>query len=463
MKASETPIAGTTTSVNTINPTVQVQGAYGGSTPSTSAAPFSGKLTLHDAIERGLRYNLGAIGLTQAVRQSHGEMRVARSALLPNVSANATETVQETNLKALGLRFSVPIAGFTFPTVVGPFNYIDFRARLSQTVLDLTQLNNYRAADQTLRANRFSAEDAHDLVTLAVGGEYLVVVAAKARMQSAQAQEDTANALFQQTSQERTVGVVAQVDLDRSQVEALTQQQRFVSLENELTKQKINLARMTGLPPNSNFDVADVPYSPAPQINVEDALSQAFQQRWDLRSGTAQVQAGERALAAARAERYPSLSVTADDGEIGTNPAQVRNTFTAVATLRVPVWQGGRTEGDVEQAQAVLDQRRAELEDTKGQVESDVRQAYSDLQAAATQVEVSLKNLAVTKETLDLTRQRFEAGVTDNVEVVQAQESVASAQMDYVNSVFAHNLAKLSLARAMGRVDQNLPTFLNTP
>jgi outer membrane protein TolC len=464
VKASEAPIAGATTSVNTINPTVQVQGAYAGSVSGTKATPFSGMLTLRDAIDRGLRYNLGAMGLTQAVQHAHGEMRAARSNLLPNLSASGTETVQETNLKALGVRFNSPIPGLVFPTLVGPFNYLDVRAKLTQTVVDLTQLNNFRAANQTLQANKFSAEDARDMVILAAGGQYLAVIAAKARVQSARAQVETANALYQQTMQKQASGLVAQVDVDRSQIEALTQQQRLVSLENNLAKQKINLARMTGLPPNDNYDVVDeIPYAPAPSMTVDQAIHDAFEQRWDLKSVQAQVRAAERALSAAHAERYPSLAVTADDGEIGTNPAQWRNTFTASATVKVPIWLGGRTEGNIEQARATRDHRHAELEDLQGQVESDVRQAYLDVQTAASQIEVAQKSLQVTQDALDLTRQRFDAGVSDNVEVVQAQESVATAQFDYINGLFAHNLAKLNLARSIGGAADKLAAFLKMP
>jgi len=132
-----------------------------------------------------------------------------------------------------------------------------------------------------------------------------------------------------------------------------------------------------------------------------------------------------------------------------------------VATLSVPIWAGGRAQGDVKQADAALDQRRAELEDLKGQVESDVRNAYLELQAATSQVKLAQRNLQVSQETLDLTRQRFDAGVTDNVEVVQAQESLTSAQLDVINSDFAHNVAKLSLARAIANNPDNLQQFLS--
>jgi outer membrane protein TolC len=462
VKATQAPVPGTTTSVDTINPTVQVQGPYAGSTSSTSKIAFSGKLSLRDAIQRGLEYNLGAAGMAQAERQAHGLSISARGALLPNVNGTLGETVEQQDLKALGVRVRTPIAGFTFPTIVGPFNFFDLRAHLTQNVVDLTALNNYRASSESARAGQFATEDTRDLVVLAVGGAYLQAIAAKARVESARAQLDTANALYQQTLQKRQAGVAAQVDVDRSEVEALTQKQRLLSLENDLSKQKINLARMTGLPPNEHYDISDeVPFAAAPPISVDDAFKQALDGRADLKAAESQVRAAERGKAAAKSELLPSLSAAGDYGVIGVNPAQSHGTFTASATLRVPIWQGGRAKGDIEQADAAISQRRAELEDLRGQVESDIREAYLDVETAASQVEVAQRNIHVTEEALDLTRQRFEAGVTDNVEVVQAQESATTAKLDYINSVFAHNAAKLSLARAMGRTAESLPRFLN--
>jgi outer membrane protein TolC len=462
--AIQSPVPGTTTSVNTINPTVQVQGSYMGSAQSTLAMPFSGKLSLREAIQRGIQYNLGTVGLAHAVRQAKGQSQIARSALLPNVNGDLSETVQQINLKAFGFRFELPIAGVSLPTVVGPFNLFDLRARLSQTIFDLTALNNYRSASETLRASELSAQDARDLVVLAVGGSYLQVISAKARVDATRAQLDTANALYQQTVQQRSVGLVAQIDVNRSQVQLLTQQQRLVSLQNDLAKQKINLARLTGLPPNDQYDISDsVPFSPSPPVNLEEALKQAAETRADLKAAQAQVRAAERTRSAARAERLPSLSLSADYGTIGTNPAQSHGTFSVVGTLRFPIWQGGRTEGNIAQAEAALAQRQAELEDARGRIESDVRNAYLDLQAAASQVEVAQRNLQVTQDTLNLTRQRFEAGVSDNLAVVQSQESVATAELDYINSIFAHNIAKLSLARATGQAEGNLAQFLKLP
>lgn len=460
--ATQTAIPGTTNSINTINPTVQVQGPFTGSTSSVTKLPFSGRLSLREAVDRAVEFNLGAVGLTQAVRQARGQTRIARSALLPNLNASFSETVQQTNLQALGVRFNVPIPGFSAPTIVGPFNYFDLRASLTQNVLDLTARNNYRASKELARANELSVEDARDLIVLAVGGTYLQAIAARSRIDAARGQLATAEALYKQTSEQRAAGVVAQIDLNRSEIQLLTQRQRLVSLENDYSKLKLTLARLAGLPPNEQYEVTDaIPFAEAPPLTFTEALQQAFAQRSDLKAAQAQVEAAERARAAARSERLPSFAVRADYGLIGTNPSQAHGTFSVSGMVRVPIWQGGRTKGQTEVAEAALAQRQAELEDLKGRIESEVRNAYFDLQAAASQVEVARRNVQVTTQNLDLTRQKFDAGVSDNVEVVQSQEAVSTANTDYINSVFAHNLAKLSLARAIGRAAEALPQFLH--
>jgi outer membrane protein TolC len=252
--------------------------------------------------------------------------------------------------------------------------------------------------------------------------------------------------------------------VNRSQVQLQTERQRLMSLQNDLAKQKINLARIVGLPPVDNYDVTDdVPYSPPPDLTLEQGLKQAFENRADLKSAEAQVRAADRARSAARSARLPSLALSADYGAIGINPGESHGTFTVVGTLRIPIWEGGRTEGEIQEADAALGQRRAELDDLKGRIEADVRDAFLDLQTAANQMEVSRNNQTVARETLTLTRQRFEAGITDALEVTQAQESVAAADLDYITSLFAHNLAKVSLARAMGHAEERLSQFLRLP
>lgn len=462
--ATQSPVPGMTTNVNTLNTSVQSSGAFAGSANSTAKMPFSGKLSFREAIQRGLDYNLGTIGSATALRQALGQARVVRSSLLPNLSASLSETEQQTNLAILGLGLRSSAAGFSIPTIVGPFNYFDLRARLSQSIADVTAWKNYHSAKQMARAGQFTLQDARSLVVLSVGGAYLQTIAAKARVNSAQAQLDTAKTLFEQTAQEHGVGLVSQTDVNRSRVQMLTQQERLTTLQNELSKQKINLARLTGLPANDQFEITDnVPFSAAPQIRINDALQEAYAQRQDLKAAEAQVRAATLTRGAARAERLPSLSLSADYGVDGLTPDQSHGVFNVTGTLSVPIWRGGRTEGDIEQANAAISQREAEVQDLRGKIESEVRGAYLDVEAAANQVSVASENLKVTKETLDLTRQRFQEGVSDNLEVVQAQEAVASADLDYINSIFTHNVAKLALARAIGAPAGNLSQFLKLP
>jgi len=296
---------------------------------------------------------------------------------------------------------------------------------------------------------------------LAVGASYLQVIAAKARVASERAQLETAEAVYKQTEQRRTAGLAAQLDLNQDLARAQTERQRLATMENDLARQKINLARLTGLPPTADYDVSDeFEYSAAPMLTVDEAVQQALANRSDLKAAETQLKAAEKTRAAARSERLPSISASADLGEIGPRFSQADHTYTVTGTVNIPIWQGGRVRGDIEQAQASLDQRRAEMADTRGRIESDVRNAYLDLQAAGSQFELSKNNQQVVRENLRLTEEKFEKGISDAVEVSQARQAVASADLDYITALFAHNLAKLSLARALGGTEGRLGAYL---
>ncbi|MGE0392055.1 MAG: TolC family protein [Vicinamibacterales bacterium] len=459
----QTALPGASSSVNTASPTVQAQGAATGS--RNGATPLTGPLGFRDAVERGLAWNLGTVSVAQTVRQARSQQVLARSALLPTIGADLAATRQQLNLAASGFgSIGSPLPGFNFPSVVGPFTVVDLRARLSQSVVDVTSWKNFKAAREGAAAAQWTNEDARDLVVLAVGGSYLQALAARARVESARAQVQTAEALFRQTAERKAAGVAAQVDVDRSEIQALTQRQRLTALVNDLAKQKIALARMVGLPPTDAYDLAEpVAFAPAPATTPEAAVTLARERRADLKSAAAQVRAAELALAAARSERLPTVSVSGDYGTLGSSLANGRTTFSVAGRVHVPVFDGGRTGAHVQQAEAVVAQRRAELEDLAGQIEADIRRALLDLGAATSQVELARRNVTVTKEALDLTRQRFEAGVAESLEVVQAQEAVATAELDYINGVFAHNLSKLALARATGEADERLADYLKLP
>ena len=418
-------------------------------------------LTLREAIQRGLTYNLRVVGLMHAAEQARGRETIAKSVLMPNLTGDFGASEQQTNLAAMGLRLNVP--GVLFDDVVR-FSVIDLRARLSQTIYNQASIDTYRAAGETARANELSVDDSRDLIVLSVGGAYLETLAARARLRATQAQIETATSLHQKTVQQQSAGLATPLDVNRAQAQILTARQRLAVQQADFTKRKINLARMIGLPPNDQYELADdVKFSPAPAIALENALKQAAERRYDLQAAEAQVRAAERGLDAAKAERLPSVSVTANYGGNRATDRSMRQTFLVAGLVRVPIWEGGRTEGVIEQAAAVLTQRRTELDDIKAQVEAEVRLAYADITAAAAQIAAAEANVGVSLDSLALTRQRFDAGIADNLALVQSQEALAGAEYDYINSVFAHNLAKLALARTVGRASEDIGRYLVLP
>jgi len=455
----QNPLPSGLQSVNTITSTVQVQGAYQGSVPSGAEAGPSFGLSLDEALRRGLQYNLGAIGYQNGIRQAEGVRAVVRSELMPNVSGNLLITSEQINLAALGF------TGFAgIPTVVGPFHYFDLRAGVAQSIFDLTRLRNYRSAREDVRTTQFSAQDARDLIVLAVTGGYLQVVAAITRVATVQAQVATAQATYQQAVDRHNAGVAPLIDVTRTQVELQTQQQRLTSVQNDLAKLKIALGRLIGLPPGQEFALSDtLPFAPLTSLNLDQALTSAYQHRADLKAAESQVRAAELTRRAAVAERYPTIGLGADYGVIGPSPANSHGTYTVTGTVRMPIFEGGRIEGDIVQADAALSQRRSEYLDLRSRIDAEVRTAFLDLTSAASQVGVAQSNRGLAQQTLTQSRDRFAAGVTDTLEVVQAQETVAAAEQDYISALYAHNVAKATLARVLGQADQNIRQFLRLP
>jgi outer membrane protein TolC/AcrR family transcriptional regulator len=440
----------------------QPPSAYEGSTPYSNTPGPPLQLSLADSVRRGLQYNLGAAGFQQSIRQEQGRRWAELANLLPNVSTSLLLDSQQTNLAVYGFRFSAP--GFNIPGVVGPYHYFDLRGRVTQTIANLTDLRNYRAAEQTERATGLSAQDARDVVALAVTNGYLSVMSSAASVESIRAQVAAAQATFQQAVDRHNAGLSARIDVTRSQVELQTQQQRLTAQETDVAKRRIQFGRVIGLPPAQEFSLTDTaPYAPLSDLTMEQALARAYENRSDLKAAQAQVQAAEIARKAAIAERYPSAELSGDYGVIGTSPQNSHGTFAVTATLRVPVWQGGRVRGDIEQADAALQQRRLEYNDLRGRVDADIRQAFLDLGDAASRIAVADSSRNLAQETLSQARDRFAAGVADTIEVVQAQEAVAAAEQDYIGSLLAHNLAKASLARAMGQADQGVQQLLGKP
>ena len=426
-----------------------------GSIPSGTASKEVLHLTLRDAITLALRYNLGQIESGENARIAHGQRLRAMSALLPQINAGAAENVEQFSASTLGIKLP------QVPAVIGPFSFTTAQANASLSLFNFESIQRFQAARNNEQAAQLTYNDTLDVITLIVGNGYLEVIQAKSRIVAEEAQVKNAQALYDQAVDQLQSGTSTKIDVTRSGVQLHTEQYNMSIAENNFAIAKLNLSRAIGLPLGQAFDLADqLPYADINPQTVDDALNTAYKTRSDFRAALSVVKSAQQQLSATRGERYPVLAVNGDYGVQGPNPGTLHGAFTFQAGVSVPIFTSGRIKGDITDAEAVLRQRRAEAENLRGQIDYDVRTAFLNLQAARQQVTVAKENVDLANENLSRSQERFAAGVTDSVEVVQAEQALASANDQYISSLYSHNLSKLQLARALGVARTNYNQYL---
>ncbi len=447
-----------------------VSGTPGQSSPTGNGAnPYSGSvptkliagrmpLSLENAIDLGLKHNLGLLLSRTDTVAARGQRWQELSALLPQVTAAPYVAESKLNVDELGFAGLATLLHIS-PSI-GPFSYFDARAGVNQSLFDWKSINAARAASQSVKSADYTLLDAHDLVVLTVGYVYFQAVADEARIATDEAQVQTAQALFDQATDQVNAGTAADIDAMRSQVELQTRQQELIQAKNDFAIQKITVARAIGLAPSQDFELTDKsPYEPLENMTVDEALTRAYASRSDYRAAESTLRAAELSRKAAVAGYFPSLSFGADYGTGGAHPSDSTRVYDVRGTLSIPIFTGNSVHADIQQADARLEQSREQLDNLRAQVEADVRTALFNLQSSSEQVKVAQSNVALADETLTQSRDRFTAGVTDTVEVVQSQELVASAHEQYISSLYNYNFAKISLIRAMGAGEQGVKEY----
>lgn len=431
--------------------------SFSGSVP-TKFAPGRMPLSLQDAMDLGLKHNLGLLISRADTRAARGERWQELSALLPQVTAGPYVAVSKLNVDEIG--FSGLATLLHISPSVGPFSYFDARAAVSQSLFDWKSINTARAASQNVKSADYTLLDARDLVILTVGYVYFQAVADEARIVSDEAQVQTAQALFDQATDQVNAGTAADIDALRTKVELQTRQQQLIQAKNDFAIQKITVARVIGLATSQDFDLTDKStYQPIESLTVGQALARAYASRSDYRAAESAVRAAELSRKAAVAGYFPSLSFGADYGTGGSHPSDATRVYDVRGTLSIPIFTGNSVHGDIQQADARLEQSRDRLENLRAQIEADVRTAFLNLQSFEQQVKVSQSNIDLADQTLRQSQDRFTAGITDTVEVVQSQEAVASAHEQYISSLYNYNFAKISLIRALGAGPQGVKEY----
>ena len=431
--------------------------SFSGSGTVDKLVPGVIQLGLLDAIDRGLKHNLGLLLSQQQTELARAQYRRQLSALLPNISGNVSESLNQINLAAFGIPLP---AGLTSP-VVGPFGIFDAHATMSETLLDFNAMNKVRAATENERAAKLTVQDARELVVLVVGNQYLLTVASAARLDTAKAQLITAQTIFRQTQDLKNAGVAAGIDVLRSQVQMQTQQQRVLAAQNQFEQQKMSLARTIGIPMAQQFQLTDtVPYAPLTSLNLEEALAHAYKVRPEFLAAESRVRSAELAVKAAKGEALPTIDLNGQTGFIGPAPGSAENTYAISAGVRIPIFQGGKVKADVDQAATLLKQERLQLENLRARMEFEIRSALLDVKTSDDQVAVSNQQIDLAAEQLKEAQDRYKAGVSGSLEVVQAQEAVAGANDNHIQALYQNNVAKLSLVRALGEAEQRTRAFL---
>lgn len=437
------------------NPAAATPESFKGSVVAGQATGTVMDLSLDDAIARGLRQNLGIILQSSAQQSARGQQLELLQPLLPTITGDASIEVEQVNLAAYGLKFP------GLNPIIGPFQVVDFRAYLTQNLVNVPSLENYLAAKHNFQAAKLTAEDAREMVVLTVGNAYLLCIADAARIDAVNAELSTAKVSLDQATAAHDAGVSPRLDVLRAQVDYQNAQQTLISTTNQLAKDKLALARVIGLPLDQQFQLTDKePYAALDSLDPQAAFSAALKNRKDLASLNEQVEAYRNQKTAAWADQLPTAKVSADYGDIGETVGHSHASYTATGKIEAPILQIAKTKGEEDVADSNYQQAKDKLADQVQQVNADIRDAILDIQSAEKLVDAAKSNLDLANEALNEAQQRFKAGVSDNLPVSQAQTQTEQANEQYIAATYQHNAAKLSLARAMGVAEQHWKDYL---
>lgn len=423
-----------------------------GAAPSTSA-PL--RLGLEEAIARGEAANLQALLAGAAAEQAAGLRRQALARLFPQIEVAVGRSREKINLASFGLP-----APPGESSLVGPFNVFDARATLSAPLFDARASAAALASRQRLESARLSVAATRDEVAAAVADLYLAAVAARARIATAKAEVETAQAVAGEARNRHDAGRAAGIDVVRADFSLAGTEQRAIEAENAAARLDLALARAIGLPPGRPLELETLPYAPLPLPSTEDAIATAQDRRPDLAAARAEVAALLATEKAVRRQRLPRLELQAAWGPSGPTYGTAEDTYAATAALRLPLFDGGRIAGELAEAKGRTAAAEARLHDLEVEIEVDIRTAFLDADAASRRVEVARQGLTLAALQLQQARDRFAAGVSSSLEVTQAQEALSLADERSVAALESYNHAKIALARGLGVAGESAARFL---
>jgi outer membrane protein len=419
-------------------------------------APKAMDLSLKRAVEIGLAPD-GNVRLAlaeQAIEQADARAKQARAAFLPNIDASSSGRSQTSNLKTFGFNFP-PIPGFSIPTFVGPFTVFDARVSAQQSVLDLSILRRYRASQANVTAARLDSGSTKNQVSDQIARAYLACVRADAALDTARSNVELSEALVKLAISEKDAGTGTGIEVTRAQVQLSNDKTRLILAQNDRTRAALQLMRTMGLDMEANLNFTDkLALTPVSEGPLDGSVMKAKKERAELKTQRQKEEAARLSYGAVRAERLPTIGAFGDYGSSGQEISPSRVTRQVGVSLKIPIYDGGRRNNRNVESFSQYEQEKLRTKDLERQVELEVRLAYDSLNSARSQVEAAQEGLGLAENELAQARRRYEAGVTNSIEITDAQTRLARARDTSVSALYNYNLARLDLATAIGSITE---------
>jgi outer membrane protein len=428
-----------------------------GADPQAAAGAGTMRLSLKDAFgialapEGSVRVQLAG----ELVRQASARSAEARSLLLPNLSASVSSQNETRNLEAVGIVLSLPIPGYSFPRMVGPFDVLDARVMASQTILNMGSIRRYQASRAGMSQAEAEKQSAEEEVMAQVARAYLSALRADVYLAAVQADVQFAEAILKQAQNQKAAGTGIGIEVTRAGVQLANQQQRLLVARNQRTAAQLLLLRAIHLHLDTRLILTDqLTHVAAAAPDVPQALQEAYAARADWQAQQKRLETARLQQSAARMDRMPSVSFFADYGASGSGVDHSLPTRAYGVAVQIPIFDGGRVDARRAQGISQYHQEMIRSEDLRAQIELEVRLALDSMQSSAEQVKTAEEGLSLAENEGIQAERRYRTGVGTSLEVVDAQTRLERARENRVEALYNQNIARINLAAATGTMRQ---------
>jgi outer membrane protein len=434
-----------------------------GARQNTALAPHAPsealRLTLEQAVSLALKQNTTAQIAEIAAAESVQDKNVARAGLLPQASLSVGEQWQRLNLAAEfgggGLPFNGLPPGATVPGHIGPFSLFSAGVGFNGQIFDLTLFRRYQASRNSENASKLDSQATREQVILLVVSQYIGTLRAAADVQASQSRVELAQALYDQAADLQKEGVGTGIDTLRANVELQNERQRLIEAQAQRETSIFGLSRILNLDPRQQVELADsLNFFETPQPELEGSIEQGLSTRPEWKALEQQVKAAEYQKKASSESRLPSAHYSGNWTQLGVSPTTVIPTYSYSGSVSMPLFTGGRIHAEMARANLEIQRIEQQQADLRNSIALDVKTSLINLGSSRNEVQVANLGVQLSKEEVDQARDRFKAGVANNIEVIQAQDSLARANDNQIAALYRFNQARADLARAIGQMEK---------